>query len=161
MSAVTSSSAAPQVRRCAFTDLSLEQLYALLQLRVDVFVVEQACAYAELDGLDVQPSTDHYWVGIDSHPVATLRTVRADDGMRIGRVATAIEHRGHGFAAGLMRVAMRDLLERGDLTIRVEAQRHLHDWYAGFGFVAVGADYVEDGIAHISMAYRSGTIEHS
>lgn len=156
VSGVTSNPGTPQVRRSGFEDLSVGQLYALLRLRVDVFVVEQQCAYPELDGQDARPDTTHYWVELDSLPVATLRVLQGSDAIRIGRVATSTNHRRHGHAALLMRAALFDL---GDIDICLEAQRHLQDWYARFGFARVGADYVEDGIAHVPMMRRAGAAQ--
>ncbi len=129
--------------------LSASQLYAALKLRVDVFVVEQACPYAELDGLDLVPGTDHLWVELGGDEVvATLRILTTNGSWRIGRVATARAHRGKGYAAALMRAALVHLVE-GEVTL--EAQAHLEQWYAGFGFIRAGGDYIEDGIPHVSM----------
>lgn len=124
-------------------------LYALLKLRVDVFVVEQACAYPELDGVDAEPGTEHLWVEVDGEPVATLRTyVDADGEQHLGRVATAAAHRGHGHAALLLSEALRRVGER---PVTIGAQTYLEGWYARFGFERCGPDYLEDGIPHLPM----------
>ncbi len=146
----------PTVVSAAANSLSAPQLYALLRLRVDVFVVEQECPYAELDGLDLAPATRHYWIAeqpaVGDHEaasaVATLRTLMVDGQHRIGRVVTAATHRGHGYAADLMDAALAEL---GGHVVTLEAQAHLQHWYARFGFEAGGAEYLEDGIPHVHM----------
>lgn len=146
------------VCRAQLEDLGPALLYRLMQLRVDVFVVEQQCRYRELDGLDLSTDTTHYWIEVASEPVATLRVLGRGHGARIGRVATATTHRGHGYARQLMNAAMSDL---GEVDIYLEAQTYLHGWYAGFGFTRAGPEYLEDGIAHVPMlrhaTQRSGS----
>src|SRR5690606_7197202 len=74
----------------AFADLDAATLYALLRLRVDVFVVEQRCPYPELDGRDTEPATRHLWLELSRTPVAYLRILAEPDGAaRIGRVVVA------------------------------------------------------------------------
>ena len=137
------------VRSAGFAELSSHTAYRLWALRSEVFVVEQAAAYLDLDGRDVEPGTRHLWVEADGVPVATLRVL--DDGAmwRIGRVATASGHRGRGLAAALVRAALVECVGR---PVVLDAQSHLTDWYAGFGFTVDGAEYVdEDGIPHTPM----------
>ena len=144
------------VREAALADLPPATLYALLRLRVDVFVVEQECAYPELDGRDLEPDCVHVWAettgdaaGAGGVPVATLRVLRDPDGRgRIGRVATAAPFRGAGVAAALMGRAL-ELLPGVDVVL--DAQAHLEHWYARFGFAASGPQFVEDDIPHVPM----------
>ncbi len=90
-----------QVREAALADLPPAVLYALLRLRVDVFVVEQECAYPELDGRDLEPTCVHVWADVDGTVAATLRVLRDADGRgRIGRVATAGSSAGPGWPRG-------------------------------------------------------------
>lgn len=132
------------------------RLYDLLRLRVDVFVVEQECAYPELDGRDVEPDAVMLWAEEDEQVLATVRLLadHSDDGadadaLRIGRVATATAARGRGLAADLMRLA----LDRADgRLVRLDAQAHLEGWYARFGFVVDGEPFLEDGIPHVPMS---------
>jgi ElaA protein len=147
------SSADLVVREAALADLPPAVLYALLRLRVDVFVVEQECAYPELDGRDVEPTCRHVWAESGGVPVATLRVLRDADGRgRIGRVATAVEFRGAGVAGRLVHRAL-ELLPGVDVVL--DAQAHLEQWYARFGFVADGAQFQEDGIPHVPMLRRT------
>ena len=132
-----------------FADLDPTTLYALLRLRVDVFVVEQQCAYPELDGRDTEPGTWHVWRSVDADPVAYLRIL--DDGaagVRIGRVVTAARHRGNGLAAMLMRQAVDLVRSR---PARLDAQTPVAGFYERYGFKVVGPEFVEDGIAHVPM----------
>jgi ElaA protein len=139
----------PHVRAARLTEIDPLTLYALLRLRVDVFVVEQECAYPELDGVDAEPGTEHLWVEVDEVPVATLRTYADEEGVaHLGRVATATGHRGRGYAATLVEEALRRL---GDRPVVIGAQSYLEGWYERFGFRRDGADYLEDGIPHLPM----------
>lgn len=131
------------VRVAAFDELDARTLYALLRLRVDVFVVEQRCPYPELDGRDTEPATRHLWVG--DPPQAYLRLL---DGTRIGRVVTSPAARGNGLAGRLLEVAL-DLA--GDRTVRLDAQTHAAAFYEKYGFVRDGPEFTDDGIPHVPM----------
>ncbi|MFL6052952.1 MAG: GNAT family N-acetyltransferase [Actinoallomurus sp.] len=136
----------------SFAELDARTLYALLRLRVDVFVVEQQCPYPELDGRDTEPGTRHVWLAGDSGaPEAYLRVLDDPDGARIGRVATAPHARGSGLAGRLMEAALEVV---GDRTVRLEAQTYVADFYTRYGFVVDGPEYVEDGVAHVPMIRR-------
>ena len=134
-----------------FDELSTTELYELLRLRCDVFVVEQACAYPELDGRDTEPGTVHHWIADARDPseiVAYLRTLTEPDGsIRIGRVATAPSARGHGLAARLV----EHVGTNSDGPIVLAAQSHLAEWYERLGYVVDGDEFVEDGIPHVPM----------
>lgn len=122
-------------------------LHAILRLRCDVFVVEQACAYPDLDGRDAEPGTLHVAVLEGDRATACLRVLDDGDARRIGRVAVAADRRGAGLAARLMERA----LALGCPPWVLEAQAHLAAWYERFGFEVAGAEYVEDGIPHVPM----------
>lgn len=141
--------ASPRVHTAALSELAPATLYALLRLRLDIFVVEQASAYPELDGRDLEPGARHWWVEDGTGPVSYLRVLGEPDGSRrISRVVTRADRRGRGHAALLIR---RALDSGGGTPVRVSAQAHLADWYAGFGFRVVGPGYDEDGIPHVPM----------
>lgn len=139
------------VHSVTFDKLSPDQLYGLLRLRVDVFVVEQECAYPELDGRDTEPDTTHLWTADDSgRPTACLRVLREPDGpARIGRVCTRADHRGRGLAARLMTQALEQTRGR---PVVLSAQSHLRGWYEQFGFEPAGVEFLEDGIPHTPMS---------
>lgn len=132
----------------SFAELTTDQLLALLRLRVDVFVVEQECAYPEIDGQDDAPGTRHLWVDVQGQVAASVRVLEGDGHAVIGRVVTAPAHRGQGYAAQLVRAALAHIGER---PTRIGAQVPLEGWYARFGFERSGPDYVEDGIPHLPM----------
>lgn len=138
------------IRAGTFAALDPPTLYALLRLRVDVFVVEQACPYPELDGRDCEPDTEHLWVAArDGTPVGCLRVLAEPDGTaRIGRVAVAEAARGAGVASRLMTAALARV---GDRECWLDAQSHLVGFYRRFGFAVAGDDFRQDGILHTPM----------
>lgn len=160
-----------QLHRSPAAELDPATLYRILRLRVDVFVVEQACPYPELDGRDLEASTRHYWFvpqlgasttqsgDSDATVAATLRLMEDGPGadgrieFRIGRVCTDRSHRGVGLAARLLGAALDDI---GDHVCRIEAQTYLVQMYAAFGFRADSDEYLEDGIPHVSMVRAAG-----
>jgi ElaA protein len=138
------------LRREWAADLTPQQLYDLLRLRVDVFVVEQKCPYPELDDRDLTPSTRHFWLaGDDGRVLATLRLLEdKPDSFRIGRVCTAADARGNGLSGRLMEAAVAEI---GDAPSVLDAQVAVKDFYARFGYVSEGEEFLEDGIPHIVM----------
>lgn len=131
-------------------DVTAAELYAVLRLRVDVFVVEQDCPYPDLDGQDLLDDTRQVWAHDDGELLGCIRVLRAgSDHPAIGRVATAGAARGRGVAGALLEHGIT--LCRPDATIHLHAQAHLEQWYARFGFERAGEDYDEDGIPHVPM----------
>src|SRR5271167_3276487 len=140
-----------------FAELEPEALYALLAARAAVFVVEQDCAFLDLDGLDAYAWHLLGWVAADdgSTLAAYLRLI--DPGCKyaepsIGRVLTTAAFRG----TGLGRAAMAEGLARAaglypGRALRIGAQQRLERFYAEFGFRTVSPPYLEDGIAHVEM----------
>ncbi|WP_298459737.1 GNAT family N-acetyltransferase [uncultured Cellulomonas sp.] len=133
-------------------------LYAILRLRVDVFVVEQRCAYPELDGRDAEPGAELFWAADGTDVRATLRLLHdADGALRIGRVATAAAARSRGVAARLMHAALDRCAELDPAApVVLDAQAHLAHWYARFGFTVDGDGFDEDGIPHVPMRRQPG-----
>lgn len=141
----------------SFADLSAAQLYAMLALRQEVFVLEQACLYPDIDGLD--PAAHHLlgWRETGGKPelVAHLRCLAPGakyEEMSLGRVVTSPAARGGGLGRELVAqgIALARRLHPG-YAIRIGAQAYLEAFYAGFGFVTVSAPYDEDGILHVDM----------
>jgi ElaA protein len=138
---------------CRLDELTIQQVYAIFAARETVFVVEQACAYQELDGLDEGAQHLVAWIG--DEVAAYLRVLAPDVRFAepsIGRVLTNAGFRRHGLG--------RELLVRGlekvDATyagqaVRISAQTHLETFYGAFGFVPVSETYLEDGIPHVEM----------
>lgn len=141
--------------RARWADLDPATLHDILRLRVDVFVVEQACPYPEIDGRDVEPATEHVWVGTVERTVAAyLRVLAEPDGTsRVGRVVTHRSARGRGLAALLLRDAVA---RHGHEPLVLDAQSHLAGWYARFGFSPAGPEFIEDGIPHVPMRRGPG-----
>jgi len=136
------------LREASFDDLDPGTLYEILRLRVDVFVVEQACAFGDLDGRDREPGCRHLWVARDGAVVGCLRLLPEPDGaVQIGRVVTHPSVRGDGVGARLMRAA----LDRIDGDSVLKSQSRVADWYAHFGFVVDGDEFLEDDILHVPM----------
>lgn len=147
----------------AFADLRNADLYALLQLRSAVFVVEQNCAFQDLDGFDAQAMhllgfAAGSSAGSVTQPPQLLAYARCfPAGVKfaeasIGRVLTAPDARGTGLGHALMARAIQALCTQwGAQPIRIGAQAHLFNFYATHGFVDQGRPYLEDGIAHLEM----------
>jgi ElaA protein len=142
--------AVPDLRHCRGDALDAATLYALLALRSAVFVVEQACAYQDLDGRDLAPDTDHVWfVDEAGAPVAMVRVLAEPGGRRrIGRVVTRPDVRGRGLAGDLLRHVLDTI---GPVETVLDAQSHLRAFYEGLGYEVDGAEFVEDGIPHLPM----------
>ena len=133
----------------AYDELTRDELYAILELRARVFVVEQNCVYQDVDGLD--PRCRHVWAQDRGEIVAYLRLIPAGvtyDEVAIGRVIVAQRMRGTGLGRELMR---RGLAAAGAVPVRLGAQAHLEKFYTDLGFRRVGDVYDEDGIPHIEM----------
>jgi ElaA protein len=137
----------PTLHDRAFAYLSASEVYAILQLRASVFVVEQECAYLDPDGRDVEETTRHIWFEDDAEMVAVARVLDEGEVRRIGRIATRADHRGAGLAGRLV----EHFLATAKGPWRLDAQAHLVDWYARFGFTADGPEYLDDGIPHVPM----------
>ncbi|MET8774954.1 MULTISPECIES: GNAT family N-acetyltransferase [Nocardia] len=140
------------LKRSWAQDLDTATLYQLLKLRVEVFVVEQKCAYPELDGLDLLPETRHFWLDDEGEVICTLRLLEEHENgvksFRIGRLCTAVPARGHGYTTRLLQAA---LAEVGSATVRLNAQTYLVDMYAKHGFQPDGEEFEDDGIMHMPM----------
>jgi ElaA protein len=141
------------VRTARWDDLDPRTLHGIVRLRVDVFVVEQACPYPELDGRDLDPGTEHVWWdggdGADERPAAYLRVLHEPDGTyRVGRVVTRADARGTGLAGRLV----GDVVDRhGGRDLVLDAQAHLTAFYGRWGFTPTGPQFLEDGIPHVPM----------
>ncbi|NBR37201.1 MAG: GNAT family N-acetyltransferase [Chitinophagales bacterium] len=136
-----------------FQELTPDELYALLRLRAEVFVVEQTCAFQDLDNKD-QPSY-HLLGYLQDELVAYTRLVPPGisyTAASIGRVVTSPAHRKKGFGKLLMQESIKicDQLF-GKITIMIGAQCYLIEFYSSLGFVPSGEVYLEDGIEHIEM----------
>ncbi|KOF52973.1 MULTISPECIES: GNAT family N-acetyltransferase [unclassified Achromobacter] len=137
------------------SELAPAELYALLRLRSEVFVVEQECVYLDLDGKDLQGATAHLMAWENGELAAYCRLLEpALNGGRavIGRVITAPAFRGAGLGHELMRRAKAEAARLWPgRPLYLNAQARLRNYYAGHGFVPVTDEYMEDGIPHVGM----------
>ena len=138
-----------------FDELTPRELYDILRLRVDVFVVEQQCPYPELDGKD--PACLHLYYRDEDGIQAYLRVVPAGVSFKeasIGRVVS--RKRRCGLATSLLREGIRAAREVfGAQSVRIGAQVYARRLYEGVGFRQVSEEFLEDGIPHIEMLLES------
>ncbi|MDA3816715.1 MAG: GNAT family N-acetyltransferase [Prolixibacteraceae bacterium] len=137
----------------AFDDLLNKELYEILMLRSEIFVVEQNCVYNDLDGLD--PEAFHLYASESGVIIGYVRLSKP--GARfstasIGRVVTHENHRRKGISTLLMKKAIDHIEnEWRETVISLSAQKYLRNFYEGLGFVVVSDVYLEDGIPHYKM----------
>jgi ElaA protein len=138
----------------SFTDLTNDELYAILRLRSEVFVVEQNCVFLDMDNNDQKAYHSMGWLG--SELVATTRLFNLDQSYQgyqsIGRVVGSPKHRGVGIGKELMKFSIQEC-ERlfGKGPIKIGAQLYLKKFYSELGFEQSGEMYFEDLIEHIPM----------
>jgi ElaA protein len=133
----------------SFASLDTTTLYAILRLRSEVFVVEQECAYQDVDGRDLESGTRHIWITDgDPAPLAYLRVLVDGDVARIGRVVVSPLARRQGYAARLLHHAIELIGAREAV---LDAQTYATDLYARAGFEPDGPEFLEDGIPHVTM----------
>lgn len=137
----------------SFEDLSKKELYNLLQLRAEVFVVEQNCPYQDLDGKDLEAL--HLCCQENDTVIAYSRILDRDISYpghsSIGRVIVKTSHRQQDIGRELMRRSITGCRENYPHPIKISAQCYLEKFYREFGFQPVGASYLEDDIPHIAM----------
>jgi len=136
-----------------FTDLSPSELYTILRLRSEVFVVEQQCIFLDMDNKDQYSYHFMGWHG--DHLVAYVRLIapgKVYEQMSIGRVVTSPDYRRTGAGRILMQAAIEQCYTLfGKGPIKIGAQLYLKEFYGSLGFVQSGEIYDEDGIDHIEM----------
>ncbi|QWX83622.1 GNAT family N-acetyltransferase [Cellulophaga sp. HaHaR_3_176] len=136
-----------------FSELNTQELYAILQLRSEVFVVEQDCVYQDVDGKDQKAIHVLGFKGDDV--VAYTRIFKAGDYFKeasIGRVVVSQKTRKDGYGVEIMKASIQAVKDcYNETTIRISAQKYLLKFYTSLGFTAVGNEYLEDGIPHINM----------
>lgn len=139
-----------------YNELTLDEFHDLIQLRIDIFVVEQNCPYSELDGKDKK---SYHVIGRDGFGkiAATARIlpigIGYENDVAIGRVVVSAEHRGLKLGHDLMKECKAFIaLEFGiETSIRLSAQKHLENYYKQHDFSSTGKEYLEDGIPHVEM----------
>lgn len=155
----TSTPLAADWRLCRFRELDVVELQHIYTARQQVFVVEQACAYLDADGVDEQAWHLAAWTPSQRLPLAYARLV--EPGVKyaepsIGRVVVSAEWRGRGLGRELMQQGIARCTEAWPgQGIRISAQAHLDRFYGSLGFEPVGQPYNEDDIPHLEMFRRA------
>jgi ElaA protein len=138
-----------------FPELTLSELYDLMQLRAEVFVVEQNCAYQDLDGKDKEAL--HLCGYFHGELVAYARLLAPGVSYKecaIGRVVVSPRYRGKSFGIELMKRAMEECQKKFKTeVIIISAQKYLEKFYTGLGFISEGDTYLEDDIPHVKMRH--------
>lgn len=138
-----------------FDQLSLNELYAILKLRIDVFVVEQNCPWSDLDNYDQQSWHLCFWQ--DGKLAAYARLLppqKPNDEVKVARVITAEKFRGQGLGQQLMIAALEKSAELfPGIPIKIGAQERLEKFYSNLGFVPCSKPYDDLGIMHIDMIF--------
>jgi ElaA protein len=143
----------------SWSELSIDELYAIVRIRCEVFYVEQRIDEQEFDDRDREPATRHYWIADEAGVAAYLRTiVDPEPGYRdarhsFGRVVVRGDRRGEGLAQKLIH-AVLERHEGGALFLH--AQEYIAPLYRKYGFESAGEPYVEAGLPHVMM-YRPAT----
>ncbi|MUP45111.1 GNAT family N-acetyltransferase [Gramella sp. BOM4] len=136
-----------------FSELSLTELYDILQLRSEVFVVEQDCVYQDIDGKDAEAL--HVIGKKDSEIIAYTRCFRPGyyfEQASIGRVVVKMSERKHKYGHQIMDASEKAIKEHFKTShIKLSAQQYLIKFYESHGFRTYGEGYLEDGIPHIAM----------
>ncbi len=141
----------------SFDQLSADQLYTILTVRQEVFVLEQSCLYLDADGKDRR---SFHLMGFDEDDlVAYARIVEPGISYKevsIGRILSSKKVRGTGSGKELMVQALGRIQKTyGDVPVRISAQSYLKEFYQQFGFEPTGKEYLEDEIPHMEMLRKS------
>ncbi|MCM4150280.1 GNAT family N-acetyltransferase [Arenibacter sp. N53] len=136
-----------------FHELGVQELYDILQLRSEVFVLEQDCVYQDLDGKDEHAL---HVIGYKNRKVvAYTRVFKAGDYFKeasIGRVVVRKSERQFGFGLQIMQASIAVIEQNfGPTPIHISAQKYLTKFYSSLGFKKIGEEYLEDGIPHLAM----------
>lgn len=139
-----------------FDDLTGQEVYQILKLRQDVFILEQACFYEDMDNKD--QVAHHLCIYEEGQVMAYLRILPPGlsyDEVSIGRVLVHQAARHKGYGRKMMMEAMDYISQvMKESAIRISAQAYLEDFYSSLGFVRASEDYLEDDILHLEMLYR-------
>ena len=136
----------------SFEELNTDELYEILRLRVDVFVVEQACPYPEIDGLDKEAF--HIFGKEDGEIAAYARIYKENGEVHLGRVISKERRKGHGNL--ILNEAIKAACQKYQAEkIIIEAQTYAKDFYAKAGFEQRSEVFLLDGIEHIKMILES------
>ena len=140
-----------------FDDLTSDELYGILKLRSEVFVVEQDCVYQDLD--DKDQVSYHLFLKDNDEIAAVLRIIPENvsyEEMAIGRLIVKKEYRKRGISKVMMKKAIDFIVnDLGKNKIRLSGQAYLTDFYINLGFKKVSDEYLEDGIKHYEFLFEA------
>ncbi len=140
-----------------FNSLTASDIYKILKLRQDIFIIEQDCIYEDIDNLD--QSSEHLMLFDGETLVAYSRIVppgKKFEDYSIGRIIVEKGYRGKNFGREIVKKSLSILKERNADIVRIEAQEYLLDFYTSLGFRAISDSYPVDGIPHIEMILQFG-----
>ena len=136
-----------------FNELSPQDIYSILQLRSEVFVVEQNCVYQDIDDKDQYAL--HLLLKKDNYLIGYSRIFKAGDYFKeasIGRVLVKKQDRNNRHGSLLMELSIKAIKNHfKENTVKISAQTYLKKFYNELGFDPIGEEYLEDGIPHIAM----------
>lgn len=134
----------------AFEDLTVKELHAIYFLRTEVFIVEQECAYQDVDEWDLVSL--HLFNEVDGELISYARIIPGESLMKIGRIIVSPRHRKQNKGRELLKTAISYCDDHyGELPVLISAQAHLEKFYGAFGFKVISEEYLEDGIPHVDM----------
>lgn len=135
-----------------WNELSRKEINDIFSLRSEVFIVEQECAYQDVDGKDKQ--ADHVMLHVDNELVGYTRVFPENTYFKeasFGRAVVKKNHRGEGYGHLLVDKSLEHLKAKKQSPIKISAQSYLKEFYSSHGFIVKGDEYMEDGIPHTAM----------
>ena len=140
-----------------FKSIDVEKLYEIIQLRQEIFIVEQDCPYIDADGID--PKCIHISGYYDKNLIAYSRIMPPGINYKeasIGRIITKKNYRSLGIRYKLVSISIEEIYKNyGNQPIRLSGQTYARAFYEKLGFIGQGKEYLEDGIPHISLVKPS------
>lgn len=138
-----------------FNELTTDELYKILRLRNEVFILEQECPYQDIDDKDIE--SYHMFLKENNEIIAYLRIIKKGISYKqisIGRVVVKKDYRFKGIAKDMLLKCL-DFIENnlGEKEIKIQAQSYLYEFYSSLGFKKISDIYLEDNIPHMDMLY--------
>ncbi len=139
-----------------FAELTNNELYEILRIRNQVFIVEQECAFQDIDEYDQKAY--HFFINDNEHVIAYLRVLPKGmtfNEVSIGRILVSENNRKRGLAKLILEIAIKFIInELNEDVIKISAQTYLIRFYESLGFKTISEVYLEDGLEHIDMLYQ-------
>lgn len=140
-----------------FSELTNRELYAIMKLRQEIFIVEQDCPYLDADGVDL--TSHHLSLYHDNNLIAYTRIVKPEVTYKnyssIGRVVTHVDHRINKIGTYIMQQSIEECRRLHPVhDIKISSQCYIKGFYNKLGFEEIGDEYLEDNIPHIAMVYK-------